>query len=55
MANVGDSRAIIIKEDPSNHRRCIARALTRDHKPDDPLEMKVILEAGGRVDSYRDS
>ena len=28
--------------------------MSRDHKPDDPLEMQVILKAGGRIDSYRD-
>jgi serine/threonine protein phosphatase PrpC len=28
--------------------------LTRDHKPDDPEEMEMILKAGGRIDSYRD-
>ena len=74
IANVGDSRAIIIKQDPNNSRRkypnwsffvinekffselgCIATALTRDHKPDDPIESKVIIAAGGRIDSYRDS
>ena len=69
MANVGDSRAIIIKQDPVDSKRkcssffsalhlildCIARSLTRDHKPDDPEELKVIIAAGGRVDSYRDS
>ena len=55
MANVGDSRAIIISEDPDNLRRCLARALTRDHKPDDPDEERVIIAAGGRVDTYRDA
>ena len=29
--------------------------MTRDHKPDDPIEAKVIHAAGGRIDSYRDS
>ena len=54
MANVGDSRAIIIRQDPNDNRSkylkfffynifdcikgCIAQALTRDHKPDDPIE-----------------
>lgn len=33
---------------------CTCEQLTRDHKPDDPLEMQVILKAGGRIDSYRD-
>lgn len=55
MANVGDSRAIIVSQDPDHPRRCFARALTRDHKPDDPDELKVIVAAGGRVDSYRDA
>lgn len=34
---------------------CTSRALTRDHKPDDPLEAQVIEKAGGRIDSYRDN
>ena len=29
-------------------------ALTRDHKPNDPTECQRIVQAGGRVDSYRD-
>ena len=28
--------------------------LSRDHKPDDPLEKEYILARGGRIDSYRD-
>jgi len=55
LANVGDSRAIIIKQDPDDPKKCIARQLTRDHKPDDPEETAVIVAAGGRIDSYRDS
>ena len=30
------------------------RALSRDHKPDDPEEARVILSNNGRIDSYRD-
>ena len=29
-------------------------ALSRDHKPDDPLEAEVINNCGGRIDTYRD-
>ena len=47
MANVGDSRGIVIKSmsdtapgaDPNNPNvNCTCQALTRDHKPDDELE-----------------
>lgn len=55
IANLGDSRAIIISADPDTPHRCFSRALTRDHKPDDPEETKAIIAAGGRVDSYRDA
>lgn len=66
IANVGDSRAIVVsaKQNGNNCKskrrsltlmsECLARALTRDHKPCDPDEAKVILAAGGRIDSYRD-
>ena len=30
------------------------KALSRDHKPDDPEESKHILANNGRIDSYRD-
>jgi len=33
---------------------CVAIPITRDHKPEDPLEAKVILDHDGRIDSYRD-
>lgn len=33
---------------------CLVRALSRDHKPDDPEESKHIIANNGRIDSYRD-
>ena len=33
---------------------CTTRAFSRDHKPDDPEESKVIIANNGRIDSYRD-
>lgn len=67
LGNVGDSRAIIVKAAEAQEggkfailrkltqEECTCEQLTRDHKPDDPDEMEVILNAGGRIDSYRDS
>ena len=58
MANVGDSRGIVIKSimgnpnDPAS--QCATTALTRDHKPDDEDEAKRIIAHNGRIDSYRD-
>jgi len=52
-ANVGDSRTILIRAAP-NGDGCLVRALSRDHKPDDPEESRVILANNGRIDSYRD-
>ncbi|CAK59228.1 unnamed protein product (macronuclear) [Paramecium tetraurelia] len=49
-ANVGDSRAILCKFD----QIWKIVPLTRDHKPDDPEEMKVIIDAGGRVEQQKD-
>lgn len=63
MANVGDSRGIVIKSmsdqapgaDPNNPNvNCTCQALTRDHKPDDELEADRIIKNNGRIDSYRD-
>jgi serine/threonine protein phosphatase PrpC len=57
-ANVGDSRAMLARlVDNTAHTRSkkqwMAVALSRDHKPDSPDELQRILQAGGRVDSYR--
>ncbi|CAD8089739.1 unnamed protein product [Paramecium primaurelia] len=49
-ANVGDSRAILCKFDQVWQ----IVPLTRDHKPDDPEEMKTIVDAGGRVEQQKD-
>ncbi|CAD8192683.1 unnamed protein product [Paramecium pentaurelia] len=49
-ANVGDSRAILCKFDQVWQ----IVPLTRDHKPDDPEEIKNIVDAGGRVEQQRD-
>lgn len=52
VANVGDSRAILIRQEANGSATGIP--LSRDHKPDDPEESKVILANNGRIDSYRD-
>ena len=46
-AHVGDSRAVIATDTGDEIPR--ARALTNDHKPDDPVEMQRIVEWGGFV------
>ena len=53
-ANVGDSRAVIISLPQDGGNKSSVMSLSRDHKPDDPEESKVILANNGRVDSYRD-
>lgn len=44
IANVGDSRALM-SADGGNY----TVDLSRDHKPNDDLEQKRIVEAGGRI------
>jgi protein phosphatase 2C family protein 2/3 len=44
IANVGDSRALM-SADGGNY----TIDLSRDHKPNDDLEQKRIVEAGGRI------
>jgi len=43
VINVGDSRAVALLRSKS------VMALSRDHKPDDPLELERIHRAGGKV------
>lgn len=42
VANVGDSRAVF-------SRNRVAYDVTRDHKPNDPLEQQLIYDRGGQV------
>ncbi len=44
IANVGDSRALM-SADGGNY----TIDLSRDHKPNDDLEQKRIVEGGGRI------
>ena len=44
IANVGDSRAILSTQEGSK-----IFALSRDHKPSDPLEKERIIKAGGQI------
>jgi serine/threonine protein phosphatase PrpC len=50
-ANIGDSRAILGYSDKGIDWRL--KALSRDHKPDDPVEKARIVARGGRVMSYK--
>ena len=56
VANVGDSRGIVIKAAPTvaDPQACSCLALSRDHKPDDKDEAERIIKNNGRIDSYRD-
>lgn len=49
-SNVGDSRAIICK---CKNNSWSAVPLSRDQKPDDPMEMQRILKNGGRVEAFK--
>ena len=48
-ANVGDSRAIISR---NKNQIWTTKALSRDHKPDEPSEKLRVLENGGRVHPF---
>lgn len=49
-ANAGDSRAIICSFDDGKWE---AKALSRDHKPDDFSEAERVKKAGGRIEPSR--
>ncbi|CAF3676363.1 unnamed protein product [Rotaria sordida] len=48
IGHVGDS-AIVLGEGETLYKPWSANRLTRDHKPEDPLELKRIRESGGNV------
>ena len=49
VANIGDSRALLIRSPDLPNYPPYAIPLTNDHKPDLPAEKQRILAAGGRV------
>lgn len=53
-ANVGDSRAVLVRKTGKNQDQTVAIPLNRDHKADEPDEEARILRNGGRVQPYRD-
>ena len=52
VANVGDSRAIIVKE--NNNNIWTFEQLSRDHKPTEEDEYKRIIEADGEIEAIED-
>lgn len=50
VANVGDSRAILLKEKSGS---LTSKQITNDHTPDIPSEKKRILQSGGAVKPFR--
>ncbi|CAF3520428.1 unnamed protein product [Rotaria sp. Silwood1] len=48
IGHVGDS-AIVLGEGETLYKPWLANRLTRDHKPEDPLELKRIRDSGGNV------
>ena len=52
IANVGDSRAVIIKENEEG--KFYAQPLSRDHKPSEKDEAQRILDADGEIEKIED-
>lgn len=50
-ANAGDSRAIVMGSNQNG--KLDVKALSRDHKPDDPVEKQRIVSNGGRVEPFK--
>lgn len=47
ICNLGDSRAVMSQQSGNS-----VYALTRDHKPSDPQELRRIVDGGGKVYQY---
>ena len=52
VANVGDSRTIVIRENENNVWTC--EQLSRDHKPTEKDEYKRIIDADGEIEAIED-
>lgn len=57
-ANAGDSRAIVVRNSPSQSAKGVTsiqvEQLTRDHKPDEQDEYTRIIDKGGRIEAFKD-
>ena len=52
IANVGDSRIIVIRENENNNWTC--EQLSRDHKPTEKDEYQRIIDADGEIEAIED-
>lgn len=53
VANVGDSRAVLVSRTGEDHSEISVNRLTRDHRPDDLSEAERIAAEGGEVRRLR--
>ena len=53
IANVGDSRAIIIREPDKNNNVWSCQQLSRDHKPSEKDEAERIIRHGGEIEQIQ--
>ena len=54
IANVGDSRAIIVKQSQNNEGDWFPYQLSRDHKPTEEDEAKRVIEYDGEIEKIED-